>query len=134
MQKKVTFFDTNDMTGYFLNGDTFAVNVVPAASTTGVRFGSTLVGEIIESQKGSTKIKTKVKPGIELYCIFFLAIVFGLACLYQFIKTGSVSILFWSLAMLIIGPVLSIGLSNVAIASVRERYRMYIDKELKAIN
>jgi hypothetical protein len=36
--------------------------------------------------------------------------------------------------MLIIGPALSIGLSNVAIASVRERYRMYIDKALKAIN
>ena len=59
LQKKITFFGTNDMTGYFLNDDTFAVNVVPAASTTGVRFGSTLVGEIIESQKGSAKIKTK---------------------------------------------------------------------------
>ncbi|HEY5771018.1 MAG TPA: hypothetical protein VIS75_00265, partial [Chitinophagaceae bacterium] len=63
--------------------------------------------------------------------LFFIAIISGVVYLYKFIQTGSAVLLFWSLVWLFLGPALSIGLSNVGISSIRERYKMYIDKDLK---
>jgi hypothetical protein len=131
LKRKVTFLSSNDMKGRFLNGDTFAIDTVTPAYTRGVKYSSTLIGQVIKLQNGATQIKTKAKPSMALYFLFFVTIIFGIVYLYKFIQTGSTSFLFWSLAMLIIGPALSIGFSNVAIASIRERYKMYIDKELK---
>jgi len=130
LQIKVTLLSSNDMTGRFLSSDTFVINTVSPAYTRGVKYGSTLIGQVIELQNGATQIKTKAKPSMALYVLFFVTIIFGIVYLYKFIQTGSTSFLFWSLAMLIIGPAVSIGISNVAIASIRERYKMYIDKEL----
>ena len=130
LKKKVTLFSSNDMTGRFLNQDTFAINTVSPANTKGVKYGSTLVGQIIESKNGMTEIRTKAKPSLALYSMFFVTLIFGLTYLYKFIQTGSTGFLFWSLAMLFLGPALSIGFSNVAIYSVRARYKMYIDKAI----
>ena len=134
LESKVTLFSGNDMTGRFFNADSFAINVVSPAYTRFVKYGSTLVGQISELQNGTTQIRTKAKPGSALYALFFLTIVFGFAYLYKFVQTSSTGFLFWSLVMLIVGPALSIGLSNMAIASVRARYKMYIDKELNIGN
>ncbi|KAA9036502.1 hypothetical protein FW778_17945 [Ginsengibacter hankyongi] len=130
LKRKVTFLSSNDMKGRFLNSDTFAIDTISPAYTRGVKYSSTLIGQVVELGNETTQIKTKAKPSMALYFLFFVTIIFGIAYLYKFIQTGSTSFLFWSLAMLIIGPALSIGFSNVAIASIRERYRMYIDKEL----
>ena len=132
LEKKATFLSNNDMTGRFLSSDTFVIHTASPAYTRGVKYGSTLVGQVIESKNGTTQIKTKAKASIALYFLFIVTIVFGLAYLYKFIQSGSTVFLLWSLAMLIIGPALSIGFSNVAIASIRKRYKMYIDKELNS--
>jgi hypothetical protein len=130
LKQKVTLFSSNDMTGRFLNQDTFKINTVSPAYTRGVKYGSTLVGQIIESKNGMTEIRTKAKPSLALYALFFITLIFGLGYLYKFIQTGSTGFLLWSLAMFFLGPALSIGFSNVAIYSVRVRYNMYIDKVL----
>lgn len=130
LKEKVTLFSSNDMTGEFLNQDTFAINTVSFAYTSGVKYGSTLVGQIIESKNGMTEIRTKAKPSLALYSMFFIALIFGLLYLYKFFQTGSSGFLFWSLAVLLLGTALSIWFSNVAIYSVRVRYNMYIDKAL----
>jgi len=131
LNRKVSLLSSQDINGSFLNSDTFAIETIKFAYTRGVKYNSTLVGQVIESQNGTTQINTKAKPSFALYFFFFVTIIFGIAYLYKFIQTGSTGFLFWSLAMLLIGPALSIGFSNVAIASIRERYSMYIDKELK---
>ncbi|MEP7237437.1 MAG: hypothetical protein ABI685_06225 [Ferruginibacter sp.] len=133
LERKVTFFTSNDMTGRFLNGDSFVINAESPAYTSRVKYGSSLVGEIIELEKGTTLIKTKTEPSIAFYFLFLITIVFGLIYLYKSIQTGSTEVLLWSLAILIIGPALAIGFSNVAIASIQERYKMYIDKELNSL-
>lgn len=130
LKRKVTFFGDSDMKGSFLNEDTFRINIVSMANTNGVKYSSTLVGQVLESQNGTTCIKLKAKPSFALYSLFFVTIILGIGYLYKSIKTGSSSFLFWSLAMLIGGPFLSIGISNVAITSILERYKMYIHKEL----
>lgn len=130
LKRKVTFLSSNDMKGRFLDSDTFAIDTVSPVDTRGVKYSSTLIGQVIELQNGTTEIRTKAKPSIALYFLFFVTIIFGIGYLYKFIQTSSIDFLFWSLAMLIIGPALSIGFSNVAIASIRERYEMYIDREL----
>ena len=115
LKSRVTFLSSNDMEGRFLNCDTFAIDTVSPIYTRGVKYSSTLIGQVIELQNGTTQIKTKVKPSIALYFLFFVTIIFGIAYLYKFIQTGSTGFLLWSLTMLIIGPALSIVFSNVAI-------------------
>jgi hypothetical protein len=131
LKRKATLFTSNDMTGSFRNADIFLINTVSFAYTRGVEYGSTLVGEITESEKGITNIKTKAKPALVFYFLFFLAIILGLFYLYNFLQTGLTTSLCWSLGLLIVGPAVCIGFSNVAIYAVRERYLTYIDKELK---
>ena len=130
LKENITLFSSNDMTGRFLNQDTFVINTVSPAYTRSVKYGSTLVGQIIESKNGMTEIRTKAKPSLALYLIFFVTLIFGLLYLYKYIQTGSTGFLFWSLAMIFLAPALCIGFSNVAIYSVRVRYKMYIDKAL----
>jgi hypothetical protein len=129
---KVTLFNNNDMTGKFLSKDTFSIEIVSVAFTRGIKYSSNLVGQIVELQNGISEIKTKAKPSFVFYFLFFVTIILGLNYLRRFIETGSTEFIVWSLAMLVLGPTLSIGFSNVAIASIRERYKMYVDKALKA--
>ena len=129
-KQKVTLFSSNDMTGKFLNPDTFAISTVSFANTQGVEYGSTLVGHIVESENGETKINTKATPSFVFSLVFFITTIFGVIYFFKSIQTGLTEGLFWSLGLLILGPAISIGLSNVAIHSVRERYKMYIDKAL----
>lgn len=132
LKRKVTLFTSNDLTGRFRSDEIFVIDTVSFAYTRGVKYGSTLVAEIIESENGVTKIRTKAKPALVFYFLFFLAMILGLFYLFNFFQTGLIASLCWSLGILIAGPALCIGFSNVAIFSVRERYLMYIDKELKA--
>ena len=130
LSRKVTFLGDNDMKGSFLSDDTFTIEMISFAYTNGVKYSSTLIGKVLEPQNGTTHIKIKAKPSFALYSLFFVTTIFGIGYLYKSIQTGSSSFLFWSLGMLIGGPFLSIGISNVAISSILERYKMYIHKEL----
>ena len=133
LKKKVAFFSSNDMAGSFLNTDTFTINIISPVYLRGVKCGSVLIGQISELQKGTTQIRTITKPNSTLYFLFFFTIFLGLVFSYRFIQTDSIEFLFWSLAMLVIGPALSIGISNVAITVIRERYKMYIDDEFSRL-
>jgi len=125
-----TFFGDHDMKGSFLSDDTFILEIQSFAFTKGVKYSSTLQGKIIESNNGTTCINIKAKPRFALYVIFFVTIIVGIAYFYEYFQTNSISFLFLALAMLIGGPFLSIGISNVAIASIGNRYTMYIHKKL----
>jgi hypothetical protein len=109
----------------------FAISLKLPISILEVMLGSTLVGTINKTRSGATEIETKGRPGFGLYFLFVLSLIFGFGYMYEFIRTGSTVFLFWSLAIIIFVPALSIGFSNVFIASIRERYMRYIDKELK---
>ena len=128
--QKVTLFSSNDMTGKFLNKDTFAINTNSFANIQGVKYGSTLVGQIIDSKNVITEIRTKAKPNFILYTMFFVSLIVGLLYLFKFFQNNSTEFIFWSLALLFFGTVLPIGFSNVAIYSIRLRYKMYIHKAL----
>ena len=133
LNKKTTFLGSHDITGMFLTGNMFYISLVkyPMSAAT-FMLGSTLVGDIVESRRGITEIRTKARPGFGSYFLFFIAIISGVVYLSKFVQTGSIEFLFWSLVWLFLGTALSIGLSNVGISSIRERYKMYIDKDLKA--
>ena len=130
LNRKGNFFGDNDMKGSFLSDDTFIMEIISFAFTNGVKYSSTLIGKIIESNNGTTCIKIKAKPSFALFIIFFVTIIVGIAYSYKYFQTNSLSFLFLALAMLIGGPFLSIGISNVAIASIGNRFKMYIHKEL----
>lgn len=130
-KNKVTLFSFKDMSGSFITEDSFIIDVVSPASTGGIKYSSQLVGQVIETAKDITEIKTKAKPAFSLYVLFFGTIIAGLILLCKFIQTGLPGSLLWSLAMLIAGPAFSVGFSNVAITAIRERYIMYIHNELK---
>jgi hypothetical protein len=122
---------SNDMKGSFLSKDTFEIDIISMGYSKGAKYSSSLIAEIIESQKGITEIKTIAKPSLALYISFLMGIIFGLIALNKFIQTNSYMFLFWSIVFLFGITSLLIGISNVAIATIRERYKMYIDKELK---
>ncbi len=131
-KEKVTLLSSNDMKGIFLSKDTFEIEIISAGYANGVKYSSSLIGEIIETQNGRTQIKTIAKPSVALYILFLIGIVFGIIAFYNFMQTNSFVSLFWSIVIIIGLPTFSIGFSNVAIAAIRERYKMYIDKELKS--
>ena len=132
LSKKVTFFSSRDMTGMFLTENMFTISLVVSVLAARPLLGFTLVGDIFELRRGVTEIRTKPRPSIGLYLLFFVAIILSIVNFYEFINTGSAGFLFWSLGILFGGACLSIGLSNVGTAAIYERYKMYIDKELIA--
>lgn len=71
LKRKITFLGSNDMSGSFLTGDTFAVNVISPAYTRGVKLGSTLVCQVTDLKNGATEIKIKTKPSSAFYFLFF---------------------------------------------------------------
>jgi len=132
LNKKVTFFSSRDMIGMFLTENMFTISLVVPVLAARPLMGFTLVGDVFELRRGVTEIRTKPRPGVGLYFLFFMAVIIGIGYFYEFIKTGSTGFLFWSLGILLGGALLSIGLSNVGKASIYERYKIYIDKELRA--
>jgi len=129
LNKNITPHSSNDLTGKFLNDDSFAVNTVSLAK--GITFSSPLVGQIIGIANKSTEIKTTSKPGLVLYVCFFGSILLGLIHFYKYSQSNSTGFLFLSLTLIIGGPAFLIGFSKVATDSIRERFEMYIDKPLK---
>jgi hypothetical protein len=124
-QNKVSFLSDYDLNGEFLSNDTFTINIISNAFTHGVKFSSTLEGQLIETQSGTTQIQTKIWPGWGLYILLVVAVIFGIAYFYKFIETTSTDFLFWSLAILIGGLVISFGVANVSNESLRERFLIY---------
>lgn len=131
---KIRLATNNDVRVMFLSEQMFAINLVLPLRFVGLMFGSTLVGEITESKGGITHIKTKARPGFGLYLLFFLTVIFTSVYFYKFISTGSRLFLFSSLVSIIIGSLLSIGMSNVMITSIRQHYERYINNDLKPIS
>lgn len=122
-----------DFKGNFLEENTFYIDSISPASTRGVKYSSTLIGKIYETQNGITQIITRTKPRGALYALFFISIIIGAASLWQFINTASNKFLLEAILFLFAGTCLSIGISNVLGASVQERYDLYIDKELTSL-
>ena len=106
------------------------MEIISFAFTNGVKYSSKRTGKIVESNNGITCINIKAKPNFALYIIFFVTIIVGIAYSYKYFQSNSLSFLFLALAMLIGGPFLVIGISNVTISSIDKRYKMYIHKEL----
>ena len=131
LNKKGTAPGSNDMTGIFLNHETFAINTVSLANTKGFTFSAPLVGQIIGLANEKTEIKTTAKPSLLLYIFFFGSILLGLIHFYKYTQSNSTGFLFLSLTLLIGGPAFLLGFSKVAADSIRERFEMYIDKALK---
>ncbi len=132
LSSKVTLLSSMDMKGTFINSNTFAIESISPVYTRGAKYTSVLNCKIFSSGNDMTEIKTVIRQSITFYIIFCATIIFGLSYLYQFLISGSTSFLFWSFVLLLPGPAAAIGLANVANASIRERYDLYIDKALKA--
>lgn len=130
LNRKVTWLSSQDIKGSFLNRDTFEIEIVHNPFSGGIKYNSSLVGQVIEYNYENTLVKTKTKPSIAMYIIFFVSIFLGLVSLVQFIQTSSTKFLIQAIIVLILGPSFSIWYSNVTIAAIRLRYKMYIDKEL----
>jgi hypothetical protein len=130
LSRKVTFLGDNDITGSFLSEDNFKIEMRSFAYTKGVKYSSTLNCNIIDLQNGTTCIDIKAKPSRALYFLFFTTIILGIAYLNKSIQTGSTSFLLLSFVSLIGGPFFSIMISNIASASLLNRYNMYLHKEL----
>ena len=128
-----SWFSDADTKGNFLDDNIFYLKVVYNTYRTIAEFAPTLIGEINEPQNGITQITTKAKADVGLYFPFFIFLIAGIVYFIQFIQTHSYEALFWSLVVLLLGFILPIGISNIRNASLNERYRMYIDKELSSL-
>jgi hypothetical protein len=131
LSHKTTFFDSIDMRGSFFNSNSFTIESISPSNTRGVKYRSILTGKITTTKNGATEIITTAKQSIVYYLLFCVTIIFGLLYCYQYLLSGTTGFLLLGLALLLIGPFAVIGLCNVANASVRERYNMYIDKVLR---
>jgi hypothetical protein len=134
LERKVTLFGSNDTTGRLVDFDTFVLEMWPGGFNSSAKFTSTLVGQVVQLQNGMTEVRTKTKASIGLYVLFFTTIFFGLSFLFVLLQMGARNMLVGPFAILLIGPSLCVGFSHVANTAIQDRYRLYIDKELKALN
>ncbi len=124
LERNYSIWDTTDIRGRFTSEDIFEVYLSSERP-----FTSTLSCKIIQQEDGTTIIRTKAGPGME-YLFFFLSLIVGIAYMYNAFQKESGSFYLLSIACMVLGPILSIGYSNVSIGAINERYWLYIHKEL----
>jgi hypothetical protein len=124
LNRKFSIWDTTDITGRFTSEDTFVIFLSGRRPPS-----SGLSCKIIQQEDGTTIIRTKAGPGME-YFFFFLSLIGGIAYMYNAFQKESGSFYLLSIACMVLGPILSIGYSNVSIGAINERYWLYIHKEL----
>jgi hypothetical protein len=133
LNRKYKLFDEKDLLGRFIDPVTFEIETRQFALVSG-KMGVKVIGKISDLGNGRSQVRMKASPSYGYYLWFFVAIILGFAYLYKFFQSGQFEFLFLSLGALIIGPVLCIGISRVAIAATYLRYVLYIHKRLIADN
>jgi hypothetical protein len=92
-------------------------------------FSSTLSCEIIENEH-QTIVRTKAHTGVKVLILLILTFIAGCAYLIKGMLTGLSEFIGWGIVLTVLGPAISIGVTNVAKASIEDRYFRYIHKAL----
>lgn len=124
ISQKITYFGEFDIKGSFVSSDNFEIHSIPM--DLGVRYYSKLTGHVVESQNGTTVIKTKVKFNYVLYFLFIFSILVGIVFLFKSVQSGSIVGIITELVAIVAAPAVAIGISNFSKNLIYDRYRKYI--------
>ena len=129
LDEKRNVWSEHDIKGQFTGPDTFVMEQILLAST---KYGtkSKLVGQL-SAEAAGTVVTTTIRTRLFYHICFFVLITFGMGRLVISIQDYSLLSILGSLALLLIGPFLTIKLSNLSKWFITDRYRRYIDTPLR---
>ena len=123
------FLSGNDMRGFFNDKYTFEIErISPVLGS--FAFRPKLIGQISELEN-KTEIKTTIRTSFMFYILFVLTILLGIFGLFICAQTYSLKSLLTSISIIVVGPLLTIALSNFNVGLLTDRYKRYIDSPLR---
>jgi hypothetical protein len=117
-----------DMSGRFIDKDTFVFSVPSGAFTGGLQYSSTLSGKIIALDSSITSVKIEIHSSIVYKVVCIIITLIGCVYLYKGISSSAAQFWSWGIAMLIGGPLICNWLAGIANETVKDRYLRYIHK------
>jgi hypothetical protein len=124
-------FDERDYVGE-VDGSNFSLWINSPVMTWGLRYGSTLIGDVIESDKTHTDVIIRFRSSLAFKLLAVLAVLLGIIFLFRLINEYSIDSLLWGLAMIFLGPVICNWFAGVSNASLQSRYVTFIHRPLKS--
>lgn len=119
----------NDIQIFSIAKNSFTINLISNFSRN-FFYQSTLKAEVI-GVINTLEIRTKIKPALILFVLFFFSLFFGVAYFYNFILSTKIEFLIWSLILIIGGPAISILVANISSTALYNKFDNYIDKRLR---
>lgn len=132
ISKGVKFVSEPDLSGRFVTSDSFVFSTSSGAYTGGIKFGSTLQGNIIGAENDVTRLETKTEASSAYKIACYILLLFGGVLLIKAIYDSSLDTLGWAVVLLVLGPAVCNWMAGIANETVLDRYKRYIDKELRA--
>jgi hypothetical protein len=126
------FWSGPDIDGRFVSADRFTLIAASGAYTQGVKYASTLYGQVMDSEDAPTRIEIKICASRAYKTICSAAVVLGSILLLMAVSALSLEFLLVALAMLVLGPLGCNWLAGIANETVKDRYLRYIHRELRS--
>ncbi len=129
------FFSSTDIYGEFIGSNKFSIQPQTSGFVRGANPRSTLIGMLskVGEQKTTIRIVIKVAPGLKAW--FWLTAGVGVVLFCQALITRSLITAAVGMLVSFVGLFFVVKVAQINNISVKERYRMFIDKRLqKAIS
>jgi hypothetical protein len=131
-KKPLKIMGDKDFSLSFVNDHRFVMILVPEGGYSYPKNTSMLVGDLEVKEDGLVVITLKIKSAPSVYLISAFGMLLGLLCIINEIKNGE----WWNsiccLGVAIGVPLFMIWLMKSSGAALIERYRLYVDKVLRA--
>ena len=121
-----------DVTGNFLDQDTFQISSsLPGTFSNLNAFPTSLLGKIVDTGNSTSMIQTNIKPNFSFLILLVLTLFMGVIFLVAYVKGNDNNFIFWSVAMFILGPFISIAAMNISNIGIRDRFEQYFDSIIR---
>jgi hypothetical protein len=133
--KSGKFLSDPDFDGCFTEGNSFEMSVDSGVVTFGnVKFGSILYGKVRAYDSNQTIIETEVKARFPIKLTAIVIPLVGFVSLYLVLLNFSWQSCLTAVAMILLSPLICNWFAGVFNATIRERFDVYIDREIRKSN
>lgn len=132
LKQKETLMNVFDIDGNFISKNEFEYNLISYAVTYGAKFSPTMYGKIESVDINKTKITLTPQNTWTIYILWLVTFSAAIVCLIKLFYHFEIKGVLFLLGFLFLGPVILKTIVEAGISALNLRYKMYIDKEIRA--